>query len=204
MNLFITDCSEPGAVYYGNIQIQRGGYPPFTVWCFFGFTYFIKSKNTLFKENNFPLNKTFEEYKTSIDMLGYVNAGLESIHIATSQAHYTLRLSLYIINPISVSKTYYHNFTLASESERYRLDYLSVSGGPDGLAAMRGRPFSALGNDPEGCAQLNNVAWWYDVNCSTPMIYNANKKITFPNDTYPTILTEYDTLLSYLDFEGVK
>ena len=204
MHLFITDCAEPGAVSYGNTLIQRGGHPPFTVWCFSRYTFFLKSINSYFPENNFPLNKTFEEYKTNINLRGYLNGGLEGIHSATSQAYYTLRFKVYITSPYSVTITHYHNFTLASESERYRLDYLSVSGGPDGLAAMRGRPFSALGNDPEGCAQLHNVAWWYDVNCSTPMIYNANKKITYPNDTYPTVLLECDTINSYLLFEGLK
>ena len=137
-------------------------------------------------------------------MTGYINGGLESIHFATSQAYYSLIVFVTDDIDFKIGTSIYSNFTLASESERYRLDYLSVSEGVDGLAAMRGRPFSALGNDPEGCAQLHNVAWWYDVNCSTPMIYNDNQRIFYPDKSNPSSILEFRFMEATLRFEGLK
>ncbi|XP_041366711.1 uncharacterized protein LOC121381459 [Gigantopelta aegis] len=200
------DCAESGVSVYGNTWIQRGGHPPFTVFCISGNIFFLKVLPSHFETANFPLDKTFDEYKVQFDLPGYTNGGLESIHIATSQGYYTLKVVMIRNTPVSKVTSYYHNFTLASASERYRLDYLSVTGGQDGLAAMNGRPFSAVGNDLDGCAQRHNVAWWYTADCTAPifMIYNDNGKVSFPSKMDPRVIVDYDSTRMYLSFEGLK
>ncbi|XP_028390976.1 ryncolin-1-like [Dendronephthya gigantea] len=112
----------------------------------------------------------WSEYKAGFgDLNGEFWLGLDKIHRLTKSRQNVLRIDLMDFNGAE-RYAKYGTFSVANESDKYRLNIGSYSGSAnDGLALHNQRQFTTKDSDNDSrgygnCAMFFKGAWWYD-NC---------------------------------------
>ncbi|XP_019619720.1 PREDICTED: fibrinogen C domain-containing protein 1-like [Branchiostoma belcheri] len=164
------DCKEildnsattPSGVYMIYPADNLGG---FQVYCDMdtdggGWTVFQKRQ-----DGSVDFYRVWEDYKTGFpsDLNGEFWLGNDKLHRLTEQKAYGLRVDM---EDTAGDTAYaaYSSFSIADESDRYRITVGGYSGtAGDSLAYQNGMGFSTKDNDnyPYNCAQTYKGAWWY-------------------------------------------
>ncbi|CAB3999267.1 Hypothetical predicted protein, partial [Paramuricea clavata] len=161
---------ESGERKDGVYTIDADGFGAFQVWCDMqtvgGWTVFQRRQDG---SVNFHLN--WSEYKVGFGNLsGEFWLGLDNIHRLTKYNQSVLRVDLMDIDG---SKGYaqYMSFSVASESESYKLNVGNFSGNAgDSLSYHNGMMFTTKDRDNDkrendNCATNRKGAWWFN-NCA--------------------------------------
>ncbi|XP_046337138.2 fibrinogen-like protein A isoform X2 [Haliotis rufescens] len=160
---------EQGVTSSGVYSVTPDGGTPFNVYCDMtgdkGGWAVVQRR----VDDTVAFDKNWNQYKKGFGSLdGNFWLGNDHLHRLTSQTgrNYTLRFELTVPNG-TVYQAFYYDFTVASEAEKYRVNFTGYSGNAgDSFSAHNRMQFTTFDSDHDryeyNCGERCKGGWWYD------------------------------------------